>query len=284
MFTIDIICPLYNAEQCVADLIQNIKNQKCDYTHTLKFILTESYDDTENILIKENCLYKKITRNEFSHSLVRENEARNSVADIIVFITQDIQIANDNWLQNLVSPIAHKEVEATYSRQISKYDNIEKYIREFNYPTKSSVKSLSEINNLGLYTFFFSDASSAIDRKVFKELNFYDQKHLTLSEDMYIAYKLIMNNFKIKYCADSVVFHSHFYTLKQLYERYKLTGIFFKENSYLNNYSKNNAGKALAVYIVKRAFLDFNIKVLLRFIPDMIARLLGMYVGKNFKK
>lgn len=281
MFLIDIICPIYNAERYITQLIYNIKEQKCDYKYRLQFILTESDDDTEIILIKENCIYTKIKKNEFSHSLVRENAARNSDADIIVFISQDIQIADKNWLNNLVSPIVNKVAAASYSRQISKFNNIEKYIREFNYPTKSLIKSFADINHLGLYTFFFSDVSSAIDRKIFKDLKYYDQKNLPLSEDMYIAYKLIMNNYKIQYCCDSVVIHSHYYTLKQLYDRYKLTGLFFRKNSYLNKYSKNRAGKKLAIYILKRAFIEINIKVLVRFIPDMLARALGMFIGKN---
>ena len=281
MVKIDIFCPLYNAEKYLKNLNRAVICQECQYSFNVCYILTESTDSTEEILISEKCKYYVISKNSFSHSLVRENAARSSKADIIVFISQDIQIANNHWLNNLVSPIVNKLVAATYSRQISKYNNIEKYIREYNYPQETSIKSISDINDLGLYTFFFSDVSSAIDRKVFEELNYYDHKKLTISEDMYIAYKLIMNNHKIQYCADSVVYHSHYYSLKQLYERYKFTGIFFSENSYLNKYSKNNAGKDLALYVLKRAFRDLNLKVLFRIIPDMLARLFGMYVGKS---
>lgn len=282
MISVDIFCPLYNAESYLKELNNAILSQDCQYNFNIFYILTESSDRTEEILKEEKCSYQIISKDSFSHSLTRENFARKSKADIIVFISQDIQIANNNWLNNLVTPIANKEVAASYSRQISKYNNIEKYIREFNYPSKSSVKSFSDISTKGLYTFFLSDASSAIDRKVFEKLNYYDKKDLTLSEDMYIAYKLIINNYKIKYCANSVVFHSHIYSLKQLYHRYKLTGVFFKKNSYLDKFNKNNAGKSLALYIFKRALQEFNVPVLLRFIPDMFVRLLGMYVGKKF--
>lgn len=282
MNSIDIICPLFNAEKYIKKLISNLRQQECNYEYNLHFILTESSDKTEQILKIENCSYCKISKQEFSHSLIRENAAKCSKADIIVFITQDVQISNNHWLINLVNPIVRNEVSATYSKQISKFNNIEKYIRKFNYPDCSLIKSKDSIEKLGLYTFFFSDASSAIRRSVFAQLNFYDQRDLTLSEDMYIAYKLIMKNYKIKYCADSVVYHSHNYTLKQLYNRYKLTGIFFKENSYLNKFSKHSAGKKLAWYIFKNALYDWNFKVMLRFFPDMFTRYIGLYVGKHF--
>ena len=100
---------------------------------------------------------------------------------------------------------------------------------------------------------------------------------------MYIAYKIITNGYKIKYCAESVVHHSHDFTLKEVYGRYKLTGKFFKENSYLNNYGTNKSGGGLGQYILKRAIKDKNIKVLLRFLPDMGARFIGMKVGMMSK-
>ena len=96
---------------------------------------------------------------------------------------------------------------------------------------------------------------------------------------MYIAYKIITNGYKIKYCADSVVEHSHTFTLKQYYERYKATGKFFKENNYLKNYKVNAAGGNLAKYVLKRAWQDKNWNVLIKFIPNMAARYIGMKVG-----
>lgn len=97
---------------------------------------------------------------------------------------------------------------------------------------------------------------------------------------MYIAYKLITNGYKIKYCADSEVIHSHEFTLKQYYNRYKDTGKFFKENSYLYDYKVNQAGGSLAKYVLKRAWQDKNWSVLIKFAPNMAARFIGMEVGK----
>ena len=97
---------------------------------------------------------------------------------------------------------------------------------------------------------------------------------------MYFAYKLVTNGYKIKYCADSIVEHSHEFTLKQLYTRYYNTGMFFKQNNYLNKYKVNQAGGGLALYILKRAIQDKNWKVLFRFVPDMSARYIGMQFGK----
>lgn len=277
---IDIICPLYNAEKDIEGLHKSLLKQKNVQINKIKYVLTESKDNTEEILKKSNINYKKIKKDEFSHGLTREIEAFESNADIIVFVTQDVIIEKEDWLFNLTKDIISGKVDACYSRQICTNNTIEKYTRECNYPKESKTVSKEDIKKLGLKTFFFSDAASAIKRDTFVKLNGYDHKKLVINEDMYIAYKLITNGYKIKYCADSEVIHSHVFTLKQYYDRYKDTGKFFKENSYLNNYKVNQAGGSMAKYVLKRAWQDKNWSVLFKYIPNMAARFIGMKVGK----
>ena len=283
--TIDIICPLYNGENFINNLVLAIKKQKEVNINEINFILTETNDNSESILKKLPVSYTKIEKSEFSHSLTREKAAMKSKADIIVFITQDVIIEDDLWLHNLVKDIENNKVDATYSRQITKYNNIEKYTREKNYPDKSLIKTSKDIKKLGLNTFFYSDVSSAIKLSTFKKLNGYDNKKLPTNEDMYIAYKLITNNYKIKYCADSVVYHSHNFTLRELYDRYKLTGIFFKQNSFINEYGTTSSGGGMAKYVLKRIINDKRIDLLIRYPFDMAVRLIGMKVGvRQWKK
>lgn len=278
---VDIICPLYEAENYILNLNDSLLKQENVNINKIQYVLTKSKDNSEKILKENKLNYILIDKKDFSHSLTREKEAMKSKSDIIVFISQDIVIENTDYLYNLINPIINGEADACYSRQLTKFDNIEKYTRESNYPDKSIIKTKDDIEKLGLKTFFFSDASSAVNTKVFKKLNGYDGKNLPINEDMYFAYKLIMNGYKIKYCADSVCYHSHNFKLKELYDRYKLTGRFFKENSYIDNFGTNKSGGGLAKYILKRAIKDKNIKVLIRFVPDMAARYIGMKAGKR---
>lgn len=277
---VEIICPLYNAEDYIENLDKTLKKQKNVEISKISYILTESSDSSEFLLNKLSADYKKIKKEEFSHSLSRENVAMQSKADILVFITQDIEIRDNNWLEELVKPIINEEVVACFSRQLTKYNNIEKYTREKNYPDKSYIVSKDDIEKLGLRAFFFSDASSAVKTDIFKKLNGYDGKKLPTNEDQYIAYKIITNGYKIKYCANSVVYHSHRFSLRQLYKRYYDTGLFFSMEKYLDKYGTNKTGGGLATYILKRAIQDRNIKVLLRFLPDMAVRFIGMKIGE----
>ena len=142
---VEIICPLYNAEDYIENLDQSLKSQKNAEIEKISYILTESIDSTEPLLDKLSANYTKIKKEEFSHSLSREKVAMQSNADILVFITQDIEIRNDNWLEELIKPIVKNEVVATFSKQLTKYDNIEKYTREKNYPDKSYTVSKEDI-------------------------------------------------------------------------------------------------------------------------------------------
>lgn len=277
--SVEIICPLYKAEKYIKKLDESLKMQKKIDSLKITYLLTKCDDNTENYLKENNCNYEIIEKKDFSHSLTREKAAFSSKSDIIVFITQDVVITDEYWLYKLTKDI-DDEIVATYSRQLTKYKNIEKYTRESNYPESSNILSKEDIKKYGLKTFFFSDASGAIKTDIFKKLNGYDQKKLPLSEDMYYAYKVIMNGYKIKYCSDSIVYHSHNFTIKEIYERYKLTGQFFKQNSYLDKYGTNNSGFKLAIYILKRILEDRNYKLLFRYPFDMGARFLGMKVGK----
>ena len=278
--TIDIICPLYNAEKFIKELHKNILKQKDVEINSINYIVTKGNDNTEKILEQLNCKYETIEKDEFSHSLTRENMAKKCIGDILVFITQDIIIKSEYWLTNLTKCIENGECEAAYSKQVCTNDTIEKYTRERNYPENSFIVSKEDIEKKGLQTFFFSDASSAIKRSIFIELNGYDGKILPTNEDMYFAYKLIINGYRIKYCSNSVVEHSHRFKLKQLYKRYYDTGLFFKQNNYLNKYKVNQAGGGMALYILKRAFQDKNLKVIIQFIPNMAARFIRMKMGK----
>lgn len=279
-YTVDIICPLYNAEEYILNLDKSIKKQKDVKINSIKYVLTECKDNTEKLLIENEIDYIKIKKEEFSHSKTRENVAKTCDADIVVFITQDIIIEREDWLFNLTKPIYDNECDASYSRQISKSNGIEKYTRELNYPGYSCIKSKEDVETLGLRTFFFSDASSAIRNVVLKKLDYYDGKKLKINEDMYLAYKLIINGYKIKYIADSVIIHSHDFTFKEVYQRYYDTGIFFKENSYLDGYGTNKVGGGMAKHVLKRIVQEKDIKAFFRFVPDMIARFIGMCIGK----
>lgn len=281
---VSIICPLYNAEKYIVNLDKSIKMQKNVNIESIYYILTESKDRSEDILKNIGVSYHVIKKEEFSHSLTRERQAMKSDGDILVFITQDVIIDDDLWLYNLIKGIIDGKCEASFSRQICKCNGIEKYIRLKNYPVESRIVSKKDILKLGLMTFFFSDVSSAIKKEFFEKLNGYDNKNLIINEDMYLAYKLIINGYRIKYSADSIVIHSHKFTCKQLFNRYFDTGIFFTDNSYLSKYDSNQSGMSLAKSVFLNSIKRKDFLTIFSMFPNFASRFIGMQLGKKYKR
>lgn len=280
---IEVICLLYNAEKYIESMHESLLRQK-NVDLTIKYILTESKDKTEELCNELKVEYKKIKREEFSHSLTREKAIVESKADIVVLLTQDVKIQDDLFVYKLTKDIVLGNCEATYARQISNSNSIEKYIRESNYPNESIIKDKNVIKNLGLNTFFFSDAAAAIKRDVFIKLNGYDNKDLIISEDMYFAYKLIINGKRIKYVAEAVVEHSHEFNNFEFFKRYFDTGVFFSENAYLDEYSSNKSGFKLLCYVIKRIIADKKYALLLQLFNNFICRYVGFKFGKNYNR
>ncbi|WP_286906505.1 glycosyltransferase [Clostridium sp. UBA1652] len=284
-YKIDLICPLYKSESYIENLHKSLLMQQGNFELNIKYIFTKTANDnTETILEKLEAQYSSIEEREFSHSLTREKEALKCSGDIIVFITQDIIIKDTFWLEKLTEPIINKECEACFSRQICSNNSIEKYIRIHNYPKESRIVSQEDTERLGIMTFFFSDASSAINTKIYKDLNGYDGRNLITNEDMYFAYKLIKSGYKIKYCADSEVIHSHDYKFMELFKRYVTQGRFLKQNSYLMKYGAQNSAFKLLKLVIIESLKESNFKAFFSIIPNFIARFLGDKFGQYYEK
>lgn len=281
--SISVICPIYNGSRYIKDIDNNLKKQQGIDKIFIKYLLTESDDESESILQDISAEYVKIAKEDFSHSISRERAAYEAKGNIVVFITQDIIIEDDMWLHKLTKDIVNEKCEAAFSRQICTNKSIERYTRMFNYPEKSRIVSLDNISELGIRTFFYSDAASAIRKDIFIELNGYDNKDLVTNEDMYIAYKLITRGYRIKYCSDSQVIHSHKYSYKSLFKRYFDQGVFLKQHKYIQEAGDTKSAIDLLKFIINKSIEEKNISVLLQILPNFTVRYIANKLGNNYE-
>lgn len=285
MIKISVFCPLYNATSYIHSLIDGIFSQEQVEIENVVFAVTESTDNTLEIVKEysqknEKISYFECLRKEFSHSGIREKGIFSCSSNVVIMITQDVNIFDKLSFFNLANSIDNKVIFA-FGKQISKYKGIEKYIREINYPDRDYIMDTSKIKEYQIKTFFASDAFSAYNRQKFIELGGYDNKRLMMNEDMYYAHKIILSGYCLKYVSSAVVEHSHKFTLRQLYKRYFDTGVFFKENREFQNYKSTNSGFSLAKKVLGKILKNFDIKSLCRFVPDMAARYIGMKKGEK---
>lgn len=288
MIKIDIVCPIYNGYHYLQPLYNSFYQQKNIMINKIVFPVTITSDEEMTKIrsfIKENniCSFE-VTKEEFSHSLTRERAIRDYCeSDIVVMISQDIKLTNDKVFYNLIKDIAEKNTVYNYARQICTNKSIEKYIRKKNYPEQSYIVIKDDIEKMQLMAFFASDACSAYDRNVFLELGGYGGYNVMMNEDQLYSKIILDAGYKKKYCADAIVEHSHKYKLKQLYNRYYETGVFYSKVKVFDEYKSTDSGLKLALYVLKKALLRFDIPVLFRWLPDMTARYLGMKKGKKVR-
>ena len=280
MKTVEVIVFLYNGKDYIPKIEKEFQSQVTGFKKALKFIVTDTDDGSEEELQRIGADYSVVSRKDFSHSLTREKAIFESDSDAVLLLTQDCRLINDDVIEKLTSCL-NGEVKYAYLRQVNSNKTIERYSRMINYPKKSLIKDKSMIENLGINTFFASDACAVIDVAYFKEVNGFDNKNLSTNEDMYYARKVILAGKKVEYCADTFVDHTHSFTLKQTKERYYLFGKFFAECPEFQQYHETDSGLKLAFRILGMILKEFNIKALFMFIPNMLARFIGKREGQK---
>ena len=286
MISINVFCPLYNAESYIPRLLEGLRKQKNICIKKIIFSVTESSDKTlEMVKAEPDVSFFEISKAEFSHSLTRERGMDRCTEDVVVFLSQDVILEDPLALYYLTKDIGKDGIVFSFARQTTMSEGIERYTREKNYPPESYIMSSKDIEKYQIKTFYSSDACAAYDRNVFMAVDGYDHLNLCTNEDMYYCHKVITAGYKTKYCADATVIHSHNMKIREVYARYYDTGIFFGQCPKLNEYKSIGSGMDLAKYVLKRALQEFNVPVLIRFVPDMLARYLGKRNGtKNVMK
>ena len=281
---INVVCPLYNADKYIDNLIASLKSQKnVEISAIFPVTETENCNSVTDKITKAGYEYFLVKPQDFSHSLTRQKAIEEFCKeDVVVMLSQDVVLFDNYCVSELASSIGG-EVVLAYGRQVCRKKTLEYYVRKKNYGEKSFIIDSSDIDKIQLKAFFASDAFSAYNRKVFLELGGYDNIPMMMNEDMYYAKKILDNGFKKAYVATASVEHSHKYKLKQLYQRYYETGKWFTQHPEFNNFKTTDSGMKLAICVLGQSLKDFNIPVLFRWLPDMTSRYLGMRKGKKAK-
>lgn len=282
---IDIVCPIYSGYCYLDSLYKSFLTQSNVTINKIIFPITDSEDEQmpqiREFVKKNNIESFEVKKNEFSHSLTRQKAITEYCeSPIVVMLAQDIKLTSDMVFYNLVKDIHTGETAYNYAKQICTDNPIEKYIRERNYPDTSYIVSEDDIEKMQIMAFFASDACSAYDRDTFIHLGGYGGYNVMMNEDQLYSKILLDAGYKKKYCADAIVEHSHKYTLKQVYKRYYEVGLFYSEVGLFDTYKSANTGFKLALYVLCQAVKHLDIPAILRWLPDMAARYLGMKFGK----
>ncbi|MCQ9628124.1 glycosyltransferase [Cetobacterium somerae] len=280
---VSVICPIYNGEKYIEVLFAKIRRQKRISKVQIIAPVSKSNDNSFFKAKKKSDIAYEVE--EFNHGLTRHEAALKADGDYLVFITQDIQPCNEFWLYNLLKDL-NADIVAAYSRQIAyeNHDEIERLIREFNYPTSDRIASKENLLKNGRKNLFYSDSSSGILKNYYLKIDGYNFQTNT-NEDVLLANKILKDNKKIKYASKSWVYHSHKFNFKNIYFRYKEIGKFERDNEKMfQGYPSENEGKKLCLFLIKKLIVRKKILELIKLPINIGTRYLGYKLGKKEKK
>ena len=283
MTKVSLIVPTLNAESEIGRLLELLYDQSIRL-HEIIVVDSASDDRTVDIVKAHGgTRLIRIDRCEFNHGLTRDMAFRESRGDIVCFMTQDAVPVDSRYIENLIEPILGDDrVAISSGRQLPKADarRFEQLVREFNYGPESNVRSLRDVESLGIKAYFATDVCSAYRRSTYRELGGFGETDM--SEDMLMAAKAVNAGYRVAYAADARVYHSHNLSPSQQYRRNLAIGRFLESNREIVSCgSEVGEGSRLASYVVRRLIEERSFGELAAFGIDCCARLLGNRAGRR---
>ena len=277
-----LVIPTYNAGNQWQDWITAYQSQSLKADKVI-VIDSSSSDNTVNLAEEAGFLVYSIPQSAFNHGGTRNQAIKlgKGFSDIVVFMTQDAILASPDSLANLLAPFVDPEVAAVCGRQLPHHEAtpLAVHARYFNYPSESRVRTMADISALGIKTAFMSNSFAAYRLSVFDKLGGFPDNTI-LAEDMYLTAKMILSGYKVAYCAEATVFHSHNYTLKQEFQRYFDTGVFQQEQKWIQQKFGKASSEGKKFVLSELRFLSMRSPHLIpKAILSTCAKWLGFKLG-----
>jgi rhamnosyltransferase len=225
--SISVVIPTQNAAGYLPGLVAALRNQSMP---PAEIIIIDSSHDGKTIEAASalGCSTTSIRPSDFSHGGSRNLGARLASGEAIVFLTQDVEPANQFFLEQLVAPLGAKKSTGVFARQVahSWASHRETFLRNYHYPAVSRCRDSAAAQSEGVRAFHFSNAASAVLKDEFLELGGFET-NIIQNEDMAFCAKALGAGKRISYVAEAVVFHTHNYGLMRHFRRFFDLGAFY---------------------------------------------------------
>lgn len=279
-----VIIPIYKPDNKFLSLLDMLHKQK---NVDFEVCIVDSLSDPDfymEYLEKLSYRIVKTTPKDFNHGGTRQNAAdQYKDYPFLVYMTQDAIPVNEYSIYNLLKVFENSDVGCAYGRQLPHKNAtiLAARARAFNYPAESKLKSMKNSSRLGIKTPFISNTFAAYRHEVLDQVGGFPT-HVILSEDTYVAAKMVLSGWTNAYCADAQVFHSHNYTIMQEFKRYFDTGVFHSREPWIRNSFGQAEGEGLRFVISE---LKYLLKHKPFIVPEMVlrdgAKFIGYKLGTN---
>lgn len=223
--SVDVIIPVYRPGKKFSSLLQMLQKQTYPIQKIIVINTEKSYWNDGGYEGIAGLEVHHVKKEDFDHGGTRNMGAGCSTGDIMVFMTDDAVPGDIHLIERLTEALSWKgaggqPVAAAFARQLPAGDcrTIERYTRGFNYPAQSRVKTVEDLPQLGIKTYFASNVCCAYDRAVFVKLGGFTGRTI-FNEDMIYAASVIKAGYGIAYAAEAEVIHSHNLSGKEQFRR-----------------------------------------------------------------
>lgn len=252
------IVPTYNGRKELARLLDSLEIQSVEFD--LFVIDSGSSDGTNELARSRTENVKTIPSKAFNHGGTRQLMVdRHPDYEIYVFLTQDACLADEHAIERIVAPFADPSMGAVCGRQLPHLDAnpFAEHARLFNYPLDSRIKSMDDATELGIKTPFISNSFAAYRRRALIDVGGFP-KDVVLSEDMFVAARMLIEGWKVAYAGDAVCRHSHNYSLLEEFRRYFDQGVFHAREPWIRERFGGAGGEGLRFVRSELQFLGFS--------------------------
>ena len=217
---VSVVIPTLNAAPFLPRLLEQIFSQEPPVPVEVVLVDSMSTDGTRDLALSDPRV-RVVTIADFTHGRARNLGAREAKGDLLVLLTQDALPADRRWLAALLEPFVDPRVVASYSRQVPHPDAnpMERFFLAKRFPAGPPVRREKRgPAPLQLEDVFFSNVSAAIRRETLLRYPF--DEELIMSEDQQFSRDVIAAGYAVVYQPESVVRHSHNYSLAICFRRY----------------------------------------------------------------
>ncbi len=209
---VSVIMRSFNEAWAIGDTIQQLFNQDFDGEIEIIVIDSGSSDGSIDIINKSGrARLIQIPLGTYVPGVVLNQGAREASHDWIVYLNADATPVGRDWLVNLLKPcVDNPKFGAAFSRQIPRPDCQAVFAHDYDRCFGPERESKD-------WEHFFSMVSSVTHRSVLDKVPI--REDLQYAEDDEWTRRLVQNGYEIPYAIESVVMHSHNYTLRQSYKR-----------------------------------------------------------------
>lgn len=223
----------------------------------LLVIDSSSSDDTVALARSRGFDVHVIPKAAFNHGGTRQfGVTMLPDVDIFVFMTQDALLAGPDALERLLAAFDDSQVGAAYGRQLPHRNAgpIARHARLFNYPAESHKRSLKDRTRFGIKTAFISNSFAAYRRSALMQARGFPVDTI-MNEDTYVAGRMLVSGWRVAYCADALVFHSHDYSFLEEFRRYFDIGVFHNHTAWLQRTFGGASGEGLRFVVSEMRYL-----------------------------